>query len=58
MNSVATQSMALASADTLEELFSEGVAGEGSTCSRSAPIDADLLAGYLDALRRGVVLSG
>ncbi len=58
MNNVATQSMALASADTLEELFSDGVDSEGSTCSRSAPIDADLLAGYLDALRRGVVLSG
>ncbi len=58
MNSVTTQSMALASADTLEELLSDGVDSEGSSRSRNAPIDADLLAGYLDALRRGIVLGG
>jgi len=58
MKNLATQSLALASADTLEELFSDGVDSEGSTCSRSAPIDARLMADYLDALRRGVMLSG
>jgi hypothetical protein len=58
MNSVTTQSMALASADTLEELLSDDVNREGSFRSRSAPIDARLMADYLDALRRGVVLSG
>ncbi len=58
MKYLATQSLALASAETSDDPFRDDVNCEGSSRSRSAPIDARLMADYLDALRRGVVLSG
>ena len=57
MKNVATQSSMLAGSNESEEPRCQE-ASSGCAHNRSTPIDARLLASYLDALRRGVLLSG
>lgn len=58
MKDLATHRLALTSTATSAGLLDNDLSPENTSCSAKLPTNADLVTEYLNALRRGVVLSG